>query len=87
MKLKDGQIITLDDNNKYMVVSAIDYKDKSYVYLIHCEDNSIVRFCTQEDDNGTIKIIDTDDESLNRKLLLLFTKQIHENLTNDGLLG
>ena len=32
MKMRD--VITLDDNNKYAIISKIDYEEKKYYYLV-----------------------------------------------------
>lgn len=72
IEIKD--ILTLSDNNKYIVVSKVNYENKNYYYLIN-ENNSDIKFC-YEDNN---ELVELDDKELTTKLIPLFievTKQV-----------
>ena len=63
--------ITLSDNSKYLVISKVNYKHKSYYYLIN-ESNNNIKFCFGNDEcNSIVEII---DENLIKKLIPLFIK-------------
>lgn len=77
-------ILTLDDNNRYVVVSKINYNDKIYYYLVNMNSNNKdkfsydnnVKFCY---DNNT-ELIQIQDKSVIMKLLPLFIEKAKENL-------
>lgn len=65
-------IITLSDNNKYIVASMITYQAKEYAYLVDINDNNNLLFAELEKD-GTLSIIDqTNEKELLNKLIPLF---------------
>lgn len=61
-------ILTLDDNNEYVVVSKITYEDKIYYYLVDKNDNANLKFCYEKEDN----LVELNDKVLVTKLLPLF---------------
>ena len=48
MNLRD--IITLNDNNQYIVVGKIDYEAKTYYYLVDINKNENLKYCYQDND-------------------------------------
>lgn len=66
MKIKD--IITLDDNNKYVIISKIDYEERKYYYLVDIKNIENLMFC-YEDRGDLVKLNNPD---LIKKLLPLF---------------
>ena len=61
-------ILTLDDNNEYVVVSKISYEDKIYYYLVDKNKNKNIKFCYEKEDN----LVELNDKVLVTKLLPLF---------------
>lgn len=61
-------ILTLNDNNEYVVVSKISYEDKIYYYLVDKNDNVNLKFCYENGDN----LVELNDKVLVTKLLPLF---------------
>ena len=61
-------ILTLDDNNEYVVVSKILYEDRIYYYLVDKKDNANLKFCYEKGDN----LVELNDKVLVTKLLPLF---------------
>lgn len=66
MEMRD--VITLDDNNKYAIISKIDYEGKKYYYLVDINNPENLMFC-YEDKGDLVK---TNDAELIKKLLPLF---------------
>jgi len=56
--LNQGEILTLNDNKKYSVVSSINYNNKNYVYLIEQDDYTNTMFCEFDNNNGLEEISD-----------------------------
>lgn len=69
-------IITLDDNNEYIVVSKINYKEKVYYYLLDRKLNSNMKFCYEDGD----ELVELNDKELTTKLLPLFLEVTKQNL-------
>jgi len=76
MKIEIKDVITLDDNNKYVVCGKVDYQDKYYLYLVDMNDLGNVKFGLEKNENNQIKIVGIEDENLIRILLPLFHNQI-----------
>ena len=72
IEIKD--IVTLSDNNRYIVASIASYNNNVYCLLSNFDDNYKVMFCRY--DNG--ELIESLDKSLNTILLPLF----YENSKN-----
>ena len=72
-------ILTLDDNNEYVVVSKISYEDKIYYYLVDKKDNSNLKFCYEKGDN----LVELNDKVLVTKLLPLFLEAAKNVIYND----
>lgn len=66
MDIKD--VVTLDDNNKYVIASKINYESKNYYYLVDIKNPVNLMFCYEV--NG--ELVEIDDKSLITKLLPLF---------------
>lgn len=63
-----NDLVTLEDNKDYVVVSKAIYNNKNYYYLIDINDETNLMFC-YEDDN---QLVESNDKSLNTKLIPLF---------------
>ena len=71
-------IITLSDDNEYIVVGKINYENIIYYYLVDINKNDNVKFCYQKDDN----LVELNDSNLIKELIPLFSKQAMEEINN-----
>lgn len=67
MKIRD--IITLDDNNKYLIVSKLYYNNKDYYYLVDINNPQNLLFCYEDKQN----LVELTDRLLLNKLLPIFS--------------
>lgn len=74
MNIDIKDVITLDDNNEYVVVNKVNYNDKNYYYLIDMEDSENLMFCYE--DNGDL--VEVKDKELTAKLLPLFLEKSND---------
>lgn len=79
MELKIKDIVTLDDNNEYVVASKTTYQNKTYYYLIDKNNNTNIKFCYE--DLGDL--VEFDDKELAAKLLPLFFYNMKNELFNE----
>ena len=63
-------VITLDDNNEYVVASIANYENKKYYYLIDINNHQNILFCYEENET----LVESIDKDINTKLLPLFYK-------------
>ncbi|MBQ8219252.1 MAG: hypothetical protein IJZ79_05810 [Bacilli bacterium] len=68
MTINIKDLLLLDDDNEYVVVSKVNYENKNYYYLIDKNNLTSVKFCYEDTD----KLIELDDKVLTTKLLPLF---------------
>ncbi len=71
INIKD--VLTLDDDNEYVVVSKVNYNGLIYYYLLDKNDNSNIKFCYEDSVNE--ELVEIDDKVLITKLLPLFLKE------------
>lgn len=76
MEIKD--VLTLEDNNKYVVASKINYEGKEYYYLVDINNPSNLMFCYNENDT----MVELDDKELTTKLLPLFYEACKNEIPN-----
>lgn len=74
MNIKD--IVTLDDHNKYQVISKADYEYRIYYYLVDINEISNVKFLYENND----KLTEVEDPELVNTLLPLFYNEIKDLL-------
>ena len=67
MKIRD--IITLDDNNKYLIVSKLYYNNKDYYYLVDINNPQNLMFCYEDKQD----LVELTDRLLLNKLLPIFS--------------
>ena len=72
--MMDDIIITLDDNQKYVVVSKVSYEDATYLYLANID--TITDFIIGRLEVDEIKVIQ--DETLLNHLLVKFSEAMKE---------
>ena len=46
--MEKTNVITLDDNNKYIIVSKIIIKDVNYYYLVDIHNVKNIKFCQEK---------------------------------------
>jgi hypothetical protein len=75
--MEQGYTWTLDDGNKYTVVSIVKEKGKKYVYLINRSE--IQKYIIAEYDGDDI--IEVEDPDLLEALIVKFNEDLKENLS------
>ena len=76
MKIRD--IITLDDNNKYLIVSKLYYNNKDYYYLVDINNPQNLLFC-YEDKQNLVELISfkkEEDKEKKDKNFVIFKNKI-----------
>ena len=76
MNINIKDVLTLDDNNKYVVVSKVYYDRKDYLYLVDINNNTNLKFCYVDNE----EIIESNDKDLNPKLVPLFFDKVKDML-------
>lgn len=76
MNIDIKDVITLDDNQKYVVVSKVFYENKNYYYIIGKDNFKNIKFL-YEDDNELVEI---NNKDLLNKLLPLFYEKVKDEL-------
>ena len=76
INIKD--ILRLNDNNQYVVVSKANYENKIYYYIVDNNDPKNLKFC-YEDGNELVEI---EDKNLITKLLPIFYEAVKDELDN-----
>ncbi len=72
MNIERYDILTLDDNIKYIVASIIDYKDIRYYFLCEEKDPKKSMFCYLENN----KLVKVEEEKLLEILKLKIAKEL-----------
>lgn len=75
MNIKYQDLITLDDDNEYIVVSKIVHKEKDYIYIVDINNNQNMKFMKIDNDGYLIELNYKDDEKLIKELIPLFLMQ------------
>jgi len=81
MNISIKDILSLDDNKKYVVVSKIYYDGKDYLYLVDIDDNDNLKFCYLDQD----EIVEISDKELNTRLLPLFFGKVKNVLKEENI--
>lgn len=76
MNIDISNIITLDDKNKYIVLSKINFENKTYYYLIDINNNTNIMIC-YEDKNELVML--NNSETV-KKIMPLFLKSLRNEL-------
>ena len=76
MDLNKGDLLTLNDNKKYVVVSSKKFNEKNYIYLIGTDDYSNIKFVEFDGHN---KMTEVTDIGLIKELVFLFAKRTKNN--------
>ena len=81
MNINIKDILLLDDNNEYVVVSKIYYNGKDYLYLFDINNNENLKICYFDGD----ELIENNNKDLNTELLPLFFGKIKNILQEENL--
>ncbi len=76
-EIKD--ILELDDDNEYVVVSKVNYQGKFYYYLVDIKNNGNLKFCYEDGE----ELVELADKVLTTKLLPLFLEAAKDELDID----
>ncbi len=76
MNINVKDIVTLNDHNKYVVVSKTVVENKTYFYLIDIANYENVLMCYLEDN----KLKEISDEQLIKQLLKLFSVELKDDI-------
>ena len=68
MNIDIKDIITLDDNNEYVVVSKVNYENKIYYYLVDMNKHENIMFCYEDSE----ELVELNNKELTTKLMPLF---------------
>ena len=78
-EITKGDIITLNDKRKYLVLSKVIYENEVYLYLSSIDNDHILRVCMEKKiNNEDISLIPIVDEKLIIKLKNYFKKDIRD---------
>ena len=69
MDIRD--IVTLDNNNDYIISSKVNYKDITYYYLVNINNPQDLMFCYKKDD----ELIELNNKELVTELIPLFYEE------------
>lgn len=72
--LKQGDLLTLEDDKDYAVVDTTKIDDILYVYLINSNDYSEFMFCSYDQTDGLYEV---EDQDLLKKLIEIFNNQLN----------
>ena len=83
MNIDIKDIITLSNDNSYVVASKTNYQDGIYYYLIDKDNHENIKFCVENSKNSSL--IEVEDTNLIQQLLPLFVKSSSEAITKEDL--
>ena len=81
MDIKLHTVLTLDNNQKYVVVAKTEYMGVSYDYLLQLAPDGITlrnkaAIVKEEKENNSVYVIQVNDENLLKTLAPLFKSQL-----------
>ena len=76
INIKD--VLTLNDNNQYVVISKINYDNKNHYYLLDKNNYQNVKFCFEDNE----ELVEIDDKELTTRLLPLFIEVAQKEIDN-----
>ena len=78
--LEFGDIITLENEKKYLVAGTCSYNDKNYVYLVNTEEQTNVVLGIVENDD----LQEVTDEEEFKQVMPLILDNVDMNIFDDG---
>lgn len=82
MEIEYQDIITLNDKNRYVVASKVNYNGSTYVYLVDINDNTNLKFAEIEKNNSLSELDSVKDEELIKQLIPLFYNSSKGDIEN-----
>ncbi len=67
--IEQGEILTLNDDKKYVVVKTTVVREKQYVFLINQDDYTDTKICEYDGNKG---LNDIEDEEILERLVQIF---------------
>ena len=78
MTINIMDILTLSDNNRYVVTSKVNYENKTYYFLVDEHNSGNLKFCYEYNDG----LIEIEDKDLATKLLPRFLEASKKEIEN-----
>lgn len=78
MNIDIKDVVTLNDNIRYVVVSKTNYEGNVYYYLTEIENLTNIKFLVENKERNSL--VEVEDKELIQKLLPLFVKESKEKL-------
>lgn len=82
MEIEYQDIITLNDENKYLVASKVNYNNSKYVYLVDINNNKNLKFAEIENDSIISELDANIDAELINNLVPLFYNNSKSDIEN-----
>ncbi len=76
-----SDVLTLNNNNKYVVVSTAEYNNKNYLFLININNNNDFMFVEVMEDNS-LELVNK-EKMLDKNLIRLFEKPMLKYLKDN----
>ena len=76
MDIKD--IITLSDENKYVVASKVHYNNKAWLCLVGIRDNKNIKYCYLDNDEIVVVKKETINDTLLLKMMNSMLKELKD---------
>lgn len=80
MNIEIDDILTLDNNKKYTVLSIVEYKEVTYLLLSNVNDNKDAKILELNKEKGSL--LEINDDKLYSILMNLFYKELIKELDN-----
>lgn len=80
MDISIRDILTLDDNNEYLVTGKVSHENATYFYLVDINDNQFFKILKFNENNG--KLTEFNDENTVRALIPLFAECVAAELNS-----
>ena len=78
--IEKGEILTLEDNKSYVVVSTTKLNNINYVYLMNPENYAEFMFCAYDNEDGLYEV---EDGELLQQLLEIFNNDLNKINPNE----
>lgn len=77
-----GDILVLSNDIEYLVANSVERKGEKYYLLINEKDLIDIKFCYEKRCENIIELVEVNEKSLIKKLLLCFTRNIMMTFRN-----
>ena len=76
MNINIKDLLTLDDDNEYVVISKMYYNGKDYLYLVDTNNNENLKICYLDGE----ELVESNNKDLNTELIPLFFGKVKDLL-------